>query len=297
MSKYTIIEKEEIDRDVCCSSSGPIRSGRKDRVVIACVMLDVPIAVEPVLHYQADRVHLIHYSKDHRDGGGYLYSQFFEEARKQVESRTVAEIVEHNAKVYDYHVMMRTLLEILSYERSRTGGLMDIYVNISSGSTEYSAAAMLVCMQNKGLTAFTVRTRKYMLPLDAIKEYMFKDGEPIGFSESVEEPEMVVTFDPDKQDAELVACLGILKDVKAKKRNVYFSDLIEELKVQGIWRYVPDNKRTRTTDEQKERMYFKRTYLEPMIKKGWVKESDVVKERWEITPEGEAIIDVYHGLE
>lgn len=297
MPKYTIIEKEEPDKGICCSSSGPIRSGRKDRVVIACVMLDVPIAVEPVLHYQADRVHLIHYSKNHKDDGGHLYTQFFKEAHEQLESRTDVEIVEHDAKVYDYHVMMRTLLEILNYEKARTGGFMDIYVNISSGSTEYSAAAMLVCMQNKGLTAFTVRTHEYMLPLDAVKRYMYRNGKPIGFSASVEEPEMVVTFDPDKQDAELVACLGILKDVKSRKKNVYFSDLIEELKVQGIWRYVPDNKRTRTTDEQKERMYFKRTYLEPMIKKGWVKESDVVKERWEITPEGEAIIDVYHGLE
>ena len=62
-------------------------------------------------------------------------------------------------------------------------------------------------------------------------------------------------------------------------------------------RYEPKKKNYKTDDLQNERMHFKRAYIEPLIKKGWVKESDVVKDRWEITPEGEAIIEVYHGLE
>lgn len=299
MSKYTIYEKEGMEDEGFCASMAPpkIRSGRKDRIVIACIKFDVPIVVEPAIFYEADRIHLIHYSKNHRGSGGHMYQEFYKEAVEQIENRAHAEVVEHDANVYDYHVMMRTLLEIISYERKRTGGIMDVYVNISSGSTEYSAAAMLICMQNKGLTAFTVRTKEYMLDNDSVKKLLYRDGKPVGFSSSVEDPEMVVTFDPDRQDSELVACLGILKEIKSRKRNIYFEDIINGLKIEGIWNYIPDSKRGRTTPEQKERMYFKRTYLEPMMKKGWVVENDVVKDRWEITPEGEAIIDIYYDID
>ena len=205
--------------------------------------------------------------------------------------------MEHDAKVYDYHVMMRTMLEILDYEAKRTEGIVDIYVNISAGSTEYSAAAMLVCMQNRYLTAFTVRTDDYMLSYENVKKFLYKDGRPVGFSQTVEEPRMVVTFDPDKKDADLVACLGVLKEIKKRKRNIHFLDVINELKVIGAWNYEPKKKSYKTDDLQNERMHLKRAYLIPMEEKGWIVESDLMKGRWDITPEGEAIIEVYHGLE
>ena len=303
MSKYTILEVEESrcmneDTDSCASMPAPrIRSGRKERIVIECVMMDVPLVVEPALYYEADTVHLIHYSKNHTGKVGNTYKKFFAEAKKQICARSKAAVIDHDANVYDFPIMMRTVLEIVCEERKRTGGIMDIYVNISAGTTEYSAAAMLVCMQNKSLTAFTVRTSEYMIQNEDIERLLYKDGRPIGFSASVEEPEMIVTFDPDKQDAQLVACLGVLKETKARKRNVYFIDLINGLKIIGAWDYEPDRKRSKTDDEQKEIMYLKRAYMEPMVKKGWVVKNELVKGRWDITPEGEAIIEIYHGLE
>jgi hypothetical protein len=298
MAKYTIIEDEDLDQRLCCSMAAPaIPSGKKVRVVITCIMLDVPMAVEPTVYYEADRVHLIHSSKNHRGGTGHIYCRFFEEARAQIEERAQADIVEHDANVYDFHAMMRCILEILNEERKGTGGAMDVYVNISSGSTEYSAAAMLVCMQYRDLTAFTVRTDRYMLSAEDVNTLLYKDGRPVGFSASVEDPKMVVTFDPDKKDADLVACLGVLKDIKSRKREIYFMDVINELKIIGAWNYEPKKKRYKTDDLQNERMHLKRAYLEPMIKKGWVKENDLSRDRWDITPDGEAIIEVYHGLE
>lgn len=299
MPKYTIIEKEEFECDDCCASMAgpPSVTGKKVRIVIACIMFDVPMVVEPAIFYEAERVHLIRSSKNHRGTGGGMYNEFFKEAKNQIKSRAGAEVVEHDANVYDYHAMMRTVLEILNDEKKMTGGFMDIYVNISSGSTEYSAAAMLVCMQYRDLTAFTVRTDRYMLSNDDVNNLLYKDGKPVGFSASVENPKVVVTFDPDKKDADLVACLGVLKEIKSRKRNIYYMDVINELKIIGAWNYEPKKKKYKTDDLQNERMHFRRAYLEPMMKKGWVKESDVVKDRWEITPDGEAIIEVYHGLE
>jgi len=301
MTKYTIVEDnfEDMRKDCCASMASPgIPSGRKDRIVIACVMLDVPMAVEPVIHYEADRVHLIHYAKNHRETGGEMYKEFYDEAKNQIESRTRAEVIEHNASVYSYHTMMRTLLEILNYEAKRTDGFMDIYVNISSGSTEYSAAAMLICMQYKDLTAFTVRTKEYMLSNEDVNRLLYKDERPVGFSASVETPQAVVTFDPEKKDADLVACLGVLKDIKmTKKRDIRFEEIINELKVIGAWNYEPRKKNYKTEDIQNERMYLKRNYITPMLEKGWIVESPVVKGRWEVTKQGEAIIEIYRGLE
>ena len=299
MPKYTVLESE-VYGDECVKATVAetrIRSGRKERIVIECIMMDVPMVVEPAVHYEADTVHLIHYSRNHRENISEMYGRFFEEARRQIRERSEAQVMEHDANVYDFHAMMRTVLEIVSSDRKRTGGIMDVYVNISAGSTEYSAAAMLVCMQNKTLTAFTVRTDEYMIRNEDIERLLYRDGRPVGFSATVEEPEMVVTFDPDRQDAQLVACLGVLKEVQSRKRNVYFSDLINGLKVLGAWNYEPDRRRGKTDDEQKELMHLKRAYMEPMVKKGWVVKNELVKGRWDITPEGEAIIEVYHGLE
>lgn len=299
MSKYTIIDDtDDLLKDRCCSMADPtIPSGRKDRIVVACVMFDVPMAVEPVIHYKPDRVHLIHYNKNHRGTGGGMYMDFYNEAVKQISEKTGAEIIEHNAKVYDYHIMMRTMLEIVNYEVKRTGEIMDVYVNISSGSTEYSAAAMLTCMQYRGLTAFTVRTKEYMLSNEDVYRLLYKDSIPYGFSASVEEPRMVVTFDPEKKDADLVACLSVLKQIKSKKRDFKFKEIIDELKIIGAWNYEPRKKTYKTDDVQNERMYFKRAYIFPMLEKGWIEESPLVKDRYDVTKEGEAIIDVYQGME
>lgn len=300
MSKITIIDEgfDDLINGCCASMDNPnIPSGRKDRIVIACVMFNIPMAVEPVIHYEADRVHLIHYSKNHRGGGGAMYNEFYNEAVRQIKERTDAVIIEHNASVYDFHTMMRTMLEIVNSETKQTDGLMDVYVNISSGSTEYSAAAMLVCMQYRNLIAFTVKTEKYMLSNEDVNRLLYKDGRPVGFSEYVEEPRMVVTFDPDKKDADLVACLGVLKNIKSKKRDIRFEEIINELKIIGAWNYEPRKKSYKTDDLQNERMYLKRAYIIPMLEKGWIEESPMVRGRFVVTKEGEAIINVYHGLE
>ena len=40
-----------------------------------------------------------------------------------------------------------------------------------------------------------------------------------------------------------------------------------------------------------------RNFLNPMAEKGRIIESDIVKGRWEIMPEGEALMDIFLGLQ
>ena len=49
----------------------------------------------------------------------------------------------------------------------------------------------------------------------------------------------MVTFDPDKKDADLVACLGVLKEIKSRKMNIYFMDVVNKLIIIGAWNLDP----------------------------------------------------------
>lgn len=45
--------------------------------------------------------------------------------------------------------------------------------------------------------------------------------------------------------------------------------------------------------EQKESVYFKRTFIEPMVEKGWLVEDPGRKNKYLLTDDGEAILEIY----
>ncbi len=306
MSEFSIVSSERYIEPVeetvhyslasCSMSSEPLPSGKRDRVVICCSALDVPAVVRPVSFYEANRVHMIS-GEDTEDAMGPIYSEFREEIRSQIERGGYAEVCDHITDVRDYRRVMRTLLTIVRDETERTNGRADIFVNISSGTPEYSAAAMLICMQNRDLTAFTVRTEGYSMSPEEVKDILYADGRPAGTSVSVSDPIAVSTCGPDVQDSELVTCLGVMKEIRKTKRTALYEDIINGLISEGAWRYVPDSRRGRSDDLQKARMHLKRHFLEPMVRKGWLRQDPLNKNRYHITDEGENVIAIYYGLE
>ena len=137
-------------------------SGKKNRIMIACVTFETTKITEPVKFYESNRVHIIHYVKDPHDPKSRVYVDFYEQVCKLIEvdgSRTV-EIVEHNEKVNDFTIMLRTVLNIIREEKDCSEDC-DIYVNISSGSSEYAAASAIASMMNPGTIPFSVSTKEY----------------------------------------------------------------------------------------------------------------------------------------
>ncbi len=199
----------------------------------------------------------------------------------------------HAVPLNDYKAVLRTLLTIIKGEDPDCS---EFYVNISSGTPEYAAAAMLVSMQNRGFTAFTVKTKEYTQSPEEYRGSVFRDGRPQGVSSEVSEPVRVVTFDPSKQDADLITCLGIFSELRKVHARVMFEEIIDRLKVEGVWTYVPDVRKRKTDVIQKNRVQFRRQFIDPMVRKGWIVEDEDYKRIYHITAEGNAIIDVYYGI-
>lgn len=283
-------EREEVMR--CCEQSFMPVSGKKDRVLISCLTFGVPVVVDPAVYYGAERIHILHYI--HSDDDEYkVYQEFYDEACKQLKNKLPkVEIVEHNISITEYRLVLRELLRIVRSEDRFT----DIYVNISAGTSEYSAAAMLVCMQYSNLTAFTVRSKEYALKDKDIKRLLYKDGRPVGLRLQVHDPVMITTFDPEKQDMDLIAAMVVIRDIWKSKNYATYEEMIDGLIEAGVWKYNPNRKRTKTDDLQKKRQHFKRNYLDPMMEKGWLAEDPIVKRRYRVTDKGQAVIDVYYEL-
>lgn len=264
-------------------------SGRRERTVIACLSLGVPEVVEPAVFYGAETLHLL--ADDKEDGLSDIYEEFLEETERQLEERLPGTYVSvHRLDTSDYHKVLRELLII-----ARDLENEDAYVNISSGTPEYSAAAMLVCMQDSSLTAFTVRGK----PADAekVRSLMYHEGRPVGLAMEIDTPRKVATFDPDRQDTALVEAMAVIADCCRDRSFVTYEDIIEGLIVKGIWRYVPDSRRGRTDNIQKRRMFFRRNYIDPLVEKGWLVLDEHARRRFIVTEKGEAVIDVYLGLD
>ncbi len=298
MPEFSIVESERYiiaqeSRLRCClSMSEPAPSGRRERVLIACVLDDVPMVVEPALFYKAEVLHLLHPADDPEDAMGPVHQEMYDEVRSRLDGD--AEIIDHEVPAHDYKALLRILLTIVREEAQEDS---EVYVNISSGTPEYAAAAMLVCMQNRGFTAFTVRTKEYSVTPGEFRELAYEDGKPVGYSREVFDPVKVVTFDPAKQDSDLITCLGVFADLRKTKKRVYFEEIIDRLREEGVWTYVPDSRRRKTDALQKTRMQFVRSYITPLVKKGWIKEDEISKRVYHITPEGDAIINVYYGID
>ena len=305
MSEFYIVPTEnemaDLDSPVLmdlCAGPSARTSGRKERVVIACVTLGVPVVVDPAVYYHAERIHLLHRIRGPEDPQYTVYGEFYDETCRRLRERLPGiDIVEHDMDITDYTGVLRELLRIVRDEEGSCGEFCDMYVNVSSGTPEYSAAAMLVCMQYSGLTAFSVRPREYALKDDSIRELLYRDGRPVGLALQVCEPEMIATFDPERQDMDLVTAMAVINEIWKNKNYATYEEMIGGLVEAGVWRYSPDGRRTKTPDSQKRLMYFRRTYLDPMKEKGWLVEDPVVKKRYKVTEKGQAVIDVYYRLE
>ncbi len=270
-------------------------SGKKERTVICCLTTEVVKVVKPVDFYEATRVFIITHGDENGspDESGF-YDRFLEEACDRINGpdRDIVEVV--RANIMDYQDMMRTIIGIIRRERQRSGDFVDIFVNISSGTPEYVAGAMLAAMQDEKIVAFSVRTKsRSMTPEQALEAYTV-DGKPVGRTSEVYDPTMVMTFGTDVPDSRLVACLGIINGIDPARFS--FKKVIEALRSEGLWDYVPEEGKGRTDESQKERMFLKRNFINPMVESGWIAEDVTGRNRYLLTRKGEAVLNVYGGL-
>ena len=268
-------------------------SGKKEVVVICCLTTEVVKVVEPVKFYEATRVHIIsHLNPDGNNPDDKFFSAFLNEAKRQIKEYNATEVIVNYANILDYQDMLRTIIGIVAEENTRDDASI-LYVNISSGTPEYIAGAMLAATQNSDLIAFSVRSEAWSMGLDQTMDAYTVEGRPTGRTSEVSEPTMVMTFGPEVPNDRHVACLEVFRTQEADNRHLNFNEIIEALKEKGIWDYSPEIKKTRTDDAQKERMFLRRNYISPLLDRGWVVENRYKRNKFDLTTKGEAIVEIY----
>ena len=257
-------------------------SGKKTTTVISCTTFETIKVSDPIVYYEADRAHIIYMSKDGDDRKSF-YDGLVDDIRKQVEAKRGTEIITHNSVVYRYSDMLRTVNTIIRDEREKFGRFVDIYVNISSGSSEYAAAAMCACMMNPGTIPFTVRVREHNVPVEKYRE-LIEPGASFGDAKSVCTPRMVETFSIEPPQEDMVKYLAFIASLDSRSyTNVSIMRMMDEA---DLWKYKGEDKGKNSAS-----MQFRRTVLEPLQEKGWIEK--VSKNRWVITPSGRAILDIF----
>ena len=259
-------------------------SGKKDRIVISCVTFDVAKVVSPILHYEASRVHLIHYARSED-----IYKEFYNEVCSQISCEIPrCQIIEHNDEVYDFAKMMNVVSKIIEDETENADIRPDIYVNVSAGTSEYSAASLMASMMHDGVMPFNVSTERYTVSPDRIKDIYFDGERPVGLSMSVREPTLISTFTMKKPDQNQVKGLWILRRRLANKEPISATAMIPELSELGL---IKCNYTNSKKPDQNTLMNYQRNFVDKWIHNGWAERTS--KRMMRITPNGEAVLRMF----
>ncbi len=268
-------------------------SGRKKRVMIACVTFETAKVVEPALYYEVNKLHIIHYVKDPDSEAGQVYASFpdrVEELLKE-RARLDVDVRRHNKRVSSFSEMLRTVLSIIRAENAE--GECEIFVNISAGSPEYAAASAIASMMEENTTPFSVGSKEYTVSNDKIKEIYFKDGKPVGLTSATYDPRELSRYVIEMPDEHLVRGLRILHDKNTRNLSVTSGKMIEALKERELWFRNTAKPSGKSNQRQTEAVYYQRDFITKWVEKGWV-EKDSLRNRYVLTPEGENIIETFY---
>ena len=260
-------------------------SGKKITTVISCTTFETVKVSDPIVYYEADRAHIIYMSRD--DERGKFYEDLIADIEEQVSAKRDVKFFPHNCKVHVYGEMLKVVNDLIKQEKEEFGTFVDIFVNISSGSAEYAAAAMCACMMNPGVIPFTVRVTEHNIPVKKFRELIGEDA-PFGDAKAVDKPKMIETFNMEPPKEELVSYLAFFASIEDEPHtNTSIARMMAEA---DIWRYNPKDGKEKGKNASS--MQFRRNVLEPLIEKGWITNGRS-KNRWTVTASGKAILDIF----
>lgn len=269
-----------------------MNSGKRARVMVACVTFETYKISNPVAFYEIDRVHLIHFVQKPDSENGQIYQQFYDRTVELIKAtgRDV-EIVEHCEDVNDFSTMMRTLSSIMEAEFQH-GPSADVFINTSAGSAEYTAASTIAAMMYPASIPFAVKTTHYTTE-GMVKDIFFKDGVPVGQTAATEDPKALPKYHLERPDRNLVLGLRILKLLSDRQPFVRSPRIISALKDNGLWfrgEWTADGQHSGQT--RIESVYYYRDFVAKWLANDWVFQ-DQHGRRYLLTDEGRAIIGMF----
>ena len=271
-------------------------SGKRDTVIIACVTFEVDKIVSPVLHYEAARIHLLSSST-----GEDVYSEFYKEVCDQIHQKSPkTEIIPHRSKydpvtgydgftVFDFQSVMNEVLCIIEMEKRDCSDPPQIFVNISAGTSEYSAASLMASMMHYDIVKpFTVSAKEYAVSPDKVREVYYRDGRPVGQTVVSREPFSITSYPIEKPDENRVLALAILKE-QIDAGDTCAATMMKRLNEAKLFEDYDTGYNDKP--QQKDVMKYQRNFVDLWIKDGWIEK--VSKRKTRITAEGESILKVF----
>lgn len=277
-----------------------LQSGRKRRIMIACVTFETTKVTDPIEFYEINRAHIIHYVRDSTDESQNVYQEFYDRVKEIIRNDPLrkVDVVEHIGKVTDFQLMLKTVLEIIESERisaGKAGEECDIYVNISSGGPEYAAASAIAAMMIPGTIPFSVGTKEYTVDAEGIRKNYFIDNKPVGLTKTTYNPKSLPSYSIQIPEERLVRGLRLLDQRNEKKLSVTSGKMIAALKEAEIWYRDTESSdpNRKSTQRQTEAVYYQRDFIWKWLEKGWVRK-DELNSRYVLTNEGRNIIATFY---
>lgn len=273
-------------------------TGYRERVMIACVTFETAMVVEPIHSYRVNKAHLIHWDSGRGTEKDRIYREFYDEVVRRIGGSGDVEVCEHVEKVYEFSDMLRTVLEIIDAE-SGSGRGPEIFVNISAGSSEYTAAAVIASMMNPGVTPFSVRTKSFTVDTPAeIRKAYYDDGDPpkpIGLTREIKDVDEIPKYSIEMPKRHLVVGLRLLSERLEANRPTSSRYMVHEFKRTGVWFRdthlpIPD----KPVRDQKEAVYYHRDFVTRWKEAGWVEDDELIGKRLRLTAEGRRVIATFH---
>jgi len=277
-------------------------SGKKERVVVACSVFEVPKIIRPIYEYEASKVHIIHFT-DKKNRDGKIYQEFYDEVVSQIRDYSAVkeklgkkvEIVEHSEyRTSDFQKMLMTVFRILKNEKSKNKDT-EIYVNISSGTAEYISAAtiatMMAASENDGIKLFTVGTEPggyQTYGEKKLKELYYENGRPVGLTKDAREPREIPMFKVTVPDKNLVEGLRILGRFNGPVTD---NRLIDALMDGGLM--AGDDAGGGRKRTQAVTMSYRRNFLHKWIEEGWAAKPEG-SNKYAPTEDGQMVIDTFY---
>jgi len=272
-------------------------TGKRERIMVSCVTFETVKITEPIKFYEVDRVHLIHYVREPGSYSGGIYQDFFDEVCNIINKSSDGKIgiKEYEENVSQFLPMLKLILKIIEKELS-SNEPVDLYINISAGTSEYTAAAVIASMMNPAVMPFSVSTDQYTVKGEKLREAYYNNGAPVGLTETIFEPMIMPKYNMPMPDKNLVIGLRILNEANNSKHNAKGPEVIMKLKEQGLWRGSSERRSVRRHDtaaEKGDSVYYHRDYVTKWLSKGWV-EKDFFHKGYELTEEGLRIIETFY---
>ncbi len=241
------------------------------RVLVACVTFETVMVVEPVKHYRADRVYLLHLAKR------APYSDFLREVGSQL-GAVGCECVTREVNVNNFRAVMKEVLGIIRNEKEQGN---HVYVNVGAGPNVFAAAASIACMM-EGAVAFNVGTKEYTTD----PKLFYIDKRPVGMSKAVYDPTELPEFEIRAPRAELVRGLRAWQQLSAQKGLMGTSNVIRKLEREGLLSDVEEREKVR----QAAVMKYRRNFLEPWLRNGWLEKDE---KKLVLTEKGKSILEIF----